>query len=113
MQTLDPNHATAKSKSVRFEDDDDLSDSPHELNAEQEHDVVIYRGYCAIKCVLDAMSFCAETSNWESLGALKPHQPNVDAANSPTYKDHSNLLMEDFQQVQRVQFLVLTVHYFY
>ncbi len=106
---LDPNQATVKSKSVRFEEDENVSESPHKLNAEQEYDVVIYRGYCAIKAVLDAMYFCAETSNWESLGALKPHHPDSDVSNSPSSKDCSNHIMEDFQQVQEILFLGLFV----
>ncbi|KAL8592591.1 hypothetical protein ACOMHN_026521 [Nucella lapillus] len=51
-----------KPKSVHFQDDSQASGSKEPISAEQEHDICIYRSYCAIKCIMDALVFCFENS---------------------------------------------------
>ncbi|XP_064623470.1 zinc finger FYVE domain-containing protein 26-like isoform X2 [Lineus longissimus] len=55
-----------KPKTVRFSE---KSDSPEKLqkvfiSIEQERDIAIYRSYCALKHFMDAMYFCADSSNF-------------------------------------------------
>ena len=52
-----------KQKSVRFKEDVQSLDAREPVSAEQEHDICIYRSYCAIKNVMDAIVFCFENSD--------------------------------------------------
>lgn len=52
-----------KQKNVHFQDDNQPPESKEPISAEQEHDICIYRSYCAIKCVMDAIVFCFENSH--------------------------------------------------
>ena len=55
-------------KTVRFslEDTTQLDGSAQPIRGlEQEVDAAIYRGFCAIKCIMDVISFGAEPTNWD------------------------------------------------
>ena len=82
-----------RDKSVRFADIDVTSGRNVQChNAEQSHDIVMYYAYCAMKYVMDVLTFCADASNWEMLGTLKIRQSSVGSvtgcANSAP--DHPN-----------------------
>ncbi|XP_076441937.1 uncharacterized protein LOC143280973 isoform X2 [Babylonia areolata] len=60
-----------KPKSVHFQDDSQSHESKEPITAEQEHDICIYRSYCAIKCVMDAMVFCFENSDLDLMNPVR------------------------------------------
>ena len=67
----------------------------------------MYYAYCAVKFVMDVLTFCADSSNWEMLGTLKIRQSSAaNITGCPSSipdrpnKDSTRTNMETFQQVR-------------
>ncbi|KAK7502719.1 hypothetical protein BaRGS_00005969, partial [Batillaria attramentaria] len=65
----DPEEKKAK-KTVRFQDEKQQQDTSEPISAEQEHDICIYRSYCAIKNIMEAILFCYENSNLDLMNPI-------------------------------------------
>lgn len=60
---------------------------PHKLKPEQERDIAIYRAFCAIKLVMDALYLCADHDTSQISGAeekLSTKQPGDDKKSTST-----------------------------
>ena len=52
-----------KQKTVRFKEDADISQVTMGTSLDQKKDIAIYSGYCILKNVMDAILFCAKSSD--------------------------------------------------
>ena len=75
---------------------------------EKSYDIVMYYAFCAIKLVMEVLTFCANSSNWELFGTIKAEQTLVgntsDSSNftSDRLSKDSRNCMERFQQVRLI-----------
>ncbi len=87
-----------KDKSVRFADTHEDDAAQVDLNVEQQHDIVMYRAYCALKLVMEVLTFCAQSSNWDMMATLQVNSP----PDQPDARLSTRTTMEAFQQVMLV-----------
>lgn len=57
-------------KTVRFQDDRQHHEATEPVSTEQEHDICIYRSYCAVKNIMEAILFCYENSNLDLMNPI-------------------------------------------
>ncbi|XP_035827727.1 zinc finger FYVE domain-containing protein 26 [Aplysia californica] len=60
-----------KQKTVTFKDQSKQKDQPEAINVEQQRDIAIFRSYCALKNVMDALLFSADNSDHELMNPVK------------------------------------------
>ena len=60
-----------KQKNVHFQDEIQALETKEPVSAEQEHDICIFRSYCAIRNVMDAIVFCFENSDLELMNPIR------------------------------------------
>ena len=63
--------AKSKKKAVKFNDDSSSKSPIEPINVEQQKDITIFRSFCAIKNVMDALTFCVSKADQELLNPVQ------------------------------------------
>ncbi|CAG5123694.1 unnamed protein product, partial [Candidula unifasciata] len=81
----------SKKKAVTFQDDcKPAGSSPEPINIEQQKDIAIYRSYCAIKNVMDAVMFCVNNFEHDLMNPLHKNFTTEQSVSSSEGEDSSN-----------------------